>query len=425
MGGSMLCPPCRAYTKGACSYEVCDPGSRKCIPVSLDGQSCDDHDFCTVGEFCRAGVCQGGTKNTCGLSEDTCTAVECRPEGFCALTSQRDGSACKSGDLCATNAACFGGKCVTTTSRDCSNLRVPGQCYAGQCNASTGNCEAVPLSGIACNTLDLCSQGICVSGSCLPQATIDCSWADTQCTYGECVAGGTCVSRNYPDGSSCFTDACVQDSICSSGVCKPGTPITACVSGDGCCPAGCTGKVDFDCASSFSVEALDRGWWNSLGDHESTNDNTFTGSLDSNSYNSYFTFDLRGLAQNVQGATLLLEQENYFGTDRSEQISVWDVSTDASTLEANGLPRNTAIFDDLQSGSRYASLTVYPSDVGSVLTIQLNAAAIANINAARGGFFSVGVHLDTPSGAVTHVGEGVRFSESAEYRTHQLQLDTF
>jgi hypothetical protein len=39
---------------------------------------------------------------------------------------------------------------------------------------------------------------------------------------------------------------------CNGGVCA-GTPITACVSGDGCCPSGCTAANDSDCNCSVNL----------------------------------------------------------------------------------------------------------------------------------------------------------------------------
>lgn len=357
---------------------------------------------------------------------DSCSSVTCNPGGWCALSPLPEGTACKTGDLCEVSAVCSLGKC-TPRLRDCSSTRLPGPCYAGQCNSATGLCEAIPLSGIPCkNPNDLCSTGgTCFEGRCFAELTLDCSSLETQCTYGECIpSSGACVARNYPDGSPCSASACSQGDVCSSGVCKPGRPVTACVAWDGCCPAGCQAKGDPDCQSSFSFDAINRGWWNSLGDHQSANDNTFTGSLDSSGYNSYFTFDLSGLTGVAQSARLYLEHEAYYGSELSEQISVWDVGTDATTLESSG-SRNTSVYNDLQSGSSYGSAVLYASTVGSTLEIVLSPAAIAHINSSRGGFFSVGVHVDTLSGRPTRIGEGVRFSESSEFRVHQLQVDAF
>ncbi len=57
------------------------------------------------------------------------------------------------------------------------------------------------------------------------------------CSTLGCVSNADCN-----DSNACTTDAC------SSGSCT-NTPITACSSGDGCCPAGCTSSTDTDCPS--------------------------------------------------------------------------------------------------------------------------------------------------------------------------------
>ena len=404
---------------------MCDSKVGKCVPVTREGQTCDDGNFCTVNEFCRAGVCQGGVKNTCGATETECLEIKCDPRGFCGKATV-DGVACKtgSGDLCEVNARCSGGSCVPTY-RDCTGSVPMDPCLAGRCNKSTGQCEAIPLSGNACSPGDLCSPGgVCLAGKCISQA-VDCSGLDTQCTWGECQSSsGKCISRNQPDGTVCASnDACVHSTVCSNGTCGGGIRISTCTSGDGCCPTGCSGKTDSDCVNTYVINALNRGWWNSVGDHLADNDNTFTGKLGASSYNSYFTFDLVGLTAEVSAVRLRLELESFLGTDMFEQLSIWDVSTDATTLEQDPSARNPTIFQDLQSGLSYAVLNAYPSNVGTTLVISLGPAAVANINAARGGYFSVGVHVDTANGMPNSTGEGVRFSEANEFRVHQLELD--
>jgi hypothetical protein len=59
--------------------------------------------------------------------------------------------------------------------------------------------------------------------------------------------------------------------------------------------------------------------------------------------------------------------------------------------------------------------------IGTTFTIALNPKAVTDLNAARGGSFSVGVHIDTLSGQ-TFDDEGIRFSDGAEPRTDQLLL---
>lgn len=171
------------------------------------------------------------------------------------------------------------------------------------------------------------------------------------------------------------------------------------------------------------TDATERGWWSEAGDHSSSNDNTFTGFDGSYVLNSYFIFDLSGITGNKTGARLRLELQNYYGVDPSETCSVYDVSTDAATLEADGTGQ-TAIFNDLETGNVYGTFEVESGDVGSIIEIPLSAKAISDINKAAGGTFAVGIHLDTYSGGIA-AAEGVRFSQLSEARTHQLVLTSY
>ena len=96
-------------------------------------------------------------------------------------------------------------------------------------------------------------------------------------------------------------------------------------------------------------------------------------------------------------------------------VFVYDVSTDAATLEATGM--DVSIYDDLQTGRVYANFDVTAADVGSVLDIPLNALAISDIIAASESV-SVGIHVATaPIGGPA---QWMRFSAGSEARTHQL-----
>jgi hypothetical protein len=172
-------------------------------------------------------------------------------------------------------------------------------------------------------------------------------------------------------------------------------------------------------ASALTIDAFDRGWYDDDGTHQDSNDNTFTGALaDSRILNSFFTFDLAALTT-VSSGVLRLELEEYFGRDPSEDFAVFDVVTSVPTLNATNFGR-IDIFQDLESGTIYGARTATRADVGSVLEIPLSGAAIADINAAAGGLFAVGVH-------VNHVtlgagDEGLRWGRGTLPRTHQLVL---
>lgn len=63
--------------------------------------------------------------------------------------------------------------------------------------------------------------------------------------------------------------------------------------------------------------------------------------------------------------------------------ALWDVTTGIFDLE-NGHTGRIDIYDDLGSGIAYGSVVVTPADDGTYVTITLNAAALAAINAAAG-----------------------------------------
>jgi hypothetical protein len=62
---------------------------------------------------------------------------------------------------------------------------------------------------------------------------------------------GEANTASCDDGNACT----VPDS-CSVGVCDPGTLITACTNGDGCCAAGCHFGNDDDCAPAAAVPSM-------------------------------------------------------------------------------------------------------------------------------------------------------------------------
>jgi hypothetical protein len=150
--------------------------------------------------------------------------------------------------------------------------------------------------------------------------------------------------------------------------------------------------------SQFDPGVDNQGFWGS----------TFAGSDASSNYfvgesfqptpagairRNFFTFDLSSLSGTVVSATLEAARFNYAGFpgDPSETLGLFDVTTDAATLNNNtGL--NATIFADLGSGTSYGTFVVssYTFSTTETLTFALNANAIADINAAAGGFFSIG-----------------------------------
>jgi hypothetical protein len=311
------------------------------------------------GFSCSACDALNNGSNPCFLA--LCDALK----GTCTEIPVNNGIACMNSNRCASASICQNGQCIETAAVTCP---VMGECNSAACDPMTGQCTQTPLTGTPCTSLDPCASAKCVSGKCVSSA-----------------------------------------------------PISACQSGDKCCPAGCTSNNDSDCppAQPIVLQATDRGWYADTGVHMAVNKNTFTGMSPPSHYNSYFTFDLSGVTGTIVSAQLSLELEHFFGTDMSETASIWDVSASASQVSMSST--STTIFQDLQSGSKYGTFTGTPAAVGTNIATTLSAQAIKDLNTARGSTFAVGVHIDSLSGQVM-MDEGLRFSTQTEPRTDQLIL---
>jgi hypothetical protein len=153
---------------------------------------------------------------------------------------------------------------------------------------------------------------------------------------------------------------------------------------------------------STTINFADSGWWDSTGGHTSTNKNYIAGKSGTTLFNDYFVFNLSGVTQTITGAQLRLSEASngYNSPDPTETYSLFDVSTSIAALEATGSGQ-TAIFNDLGTGTTFGSRDISATDRNTVVTIGLNAAAIAALNATRGGQFALGGAVTTISGTST------------------------
>ncbi len=194
-----------AEDANACTGDVCD-GSGTCVHPP-HSEPCDDGLYCTVGDRCEAGACNGVPRDcstydgachvgTCDESADTCFA-QARPEG----------TSCDDEDACTTVDLCVAGECVGGVPRSCP---ASGPCReVGSCDPATGACsDPVAADGVACDDGDACTVAECRSGTCLPVA-------------GRC-------------GDGVLDSACAEE--CDAGPAN---------GSDGCCSANCT-LVDVD-----------------------------------------------------------------------------------------------------------------------------------------------------------------------------------
>ena len=155
--------------------------------------------------------------------------------------------------------------------------------------------------------------------------------------------------------------------------------------------------------SQFDAGANNQGWWSLVTPNFDFNDNYVTGTATSSGgveTRNFFTFDLRSL--DLSGSTivsaLLQVDRGGRGDDPTETLTLFEVSTDAATLN-NNTGTSAAIFDDLGAGAVYGTYIVrFDGPQFGRATFRLNQTAIAAINGAAGGFFSIGGALQSLPG---------------------------
>ena len=153
-----------------------------------------------------------------------------------------------------------------------------------------------------------------------------------------------------------------------------------------------------------SGETANQGWWDKSG---GLNNGTLNYNIDVRDQYStvgyairnFFTFDLSSLVDTAVAATLKIPVAAGSAVigDGVEEYRVFDVSTDATTLNLN-TGTNDAIWTDLGSGTSYGAVLLPNGSIsGLFVEISLNSSALADINAA-GGYFAIGGAITTSSG---------------------------
>ncbi len=123
-----------------------------------------------------------------------------------------------------------------------------------------------------------------------------------------------------------------------------------------------------------------------------------TGPVGARVFRNFFVFNLAGYTDpNPIGAAelrLFNPPNGYTSPNPTETYSLFDVTTPIPTLVATNTGR-TDIFADLGSGLSYGSRVVSAADNNRIVSVTLNAAAVAALNANRGGLFALGGALTT------------------------------
>ncbi len=140
-----------------------------------------------------------------------------------------------------------------------------------------------------------------------------------------------------------------------------------------------------------TVNVFDAGWY--LGGYHNPGDNNYTtGYLPQyGEFRDFFAFDLSQLPEDAQvtNAVFSVNVRNLVTNDGVETLQLVDVTTPVDQVVAGGSNRND-IFEDLGTGQDYAARDVYTAEALTDINIDLNAYAVADINAALGGTFALG-----------------------------------
>lgn len=152
-------------------------------------------------------------------------------------------------------------------------------------------------------------------------------------------------------------------------------------------------------AYSQLLVSVDRGWYDSFGNHDPINKNYLAGSLNILSglleYRNWFAFDVPTGSDPIVAASLRLYNPapiGYYSANPLQVYQLFDVDSPSFSIMTGGNGQ-MSIFDDLGSGALYGEKPVTTADNGQIIDIPLNAAAIVALNASIGGRFLLGGSL--------------------------------
>ena len=148
------------------------PGEGRCAACCADAD-CDDGDLCAGQATCNAGVCVSGNPVTCSQPPATsCDQSVCdSTTGGCITVPKNNGASCDTGASCRVNQTCTDGTCGGGDAVSCSSPPIcqesPGQCFEVSGPGGVGGCYyTAEQNGIPCGENKRCSSGTC--NDCIP-----------------------------------------------------------------------------------------------------------------------------------------------------------------------------------------------------------------------------------------------------------------
>ncbi len=198
--------PCNAGN--TCTADGCG-AKTGCTHNKLSGPSCSEGDVCTVADACKDGVCLAGALTVCD-DEEVCTKDSCKPASGCDFAALT-GPKCSDDNACTLNDLCGDGACLPGKATVCNDDNI---CTDDSCNTKTGDC-IFAANTAPCDDNNACTVADqCAAKGCVPGPAKNCDDSDP-CTADGCHPGTACHHTPLALG-----DACDEDKICVSGICK-------------------------------------------------------------------------------------------------------------------------------------------------------------------------------------------------------------
>lgn len=184
----------------------------------------------------------------------------------------------------------------------------------------------------------------------------------------------------------------------------------------------CGGKA----GTLVTLDYASRSWWDETGFHQvGSSGYLLAGWLIASGYptvRGFAEFDLSGVSGCIRAGAFLLQPDQNFGGDPIESYSLWQVTTDAATLNGDWTTTlNPPVYADLGDGVNYGAFSVDTSAIGVPVTVPLTVGALDDISAKLGGSFVLGLRPDSLTKPPT-ADEWVRFGFGGDPTPTQLLL---
>lgn len=194
------------------------PGGQACGNGLVDpGEQCDDGNL-VDGDCCSSACTAEPAGQACGDDGNLCTDDVCDGAGACSHDPNTD--PCDDGAFCTVGDTCAGGSCQGTP-RDCSGAA--DQCNDGLCDEGLAQCVPDPVpDGAACDDGNACTNDQCVAGVCsgfdgCGDGVVNASCGE-ECDDGAANGTNACCSVACALIDSDTDGICDRDDECTGGV---------------------------------------------------------------------------------------------------------------------------------------------------------------------------------------------------------------